>query len=170
MDEGYVVRKIEQLCEENNWSHYRLSMESGIPHSTLHNILHRTTVPSVPSILRICNAFGLSMAQFLMKVIQQIIYQKQKNIQQKTIAILTKLKKNWWKLIYKEFQIAKNPDKNSASPGFQKGRCSFQTPVLFGYKNKTQKRINQLYQKASEKIKLNGVELVVISHPSAYRA
>ena len=64
MDEGYVVRKIEQLCEENNWSHYLLTMESGIPHSTLHNILHRTTVPSVPSILRICNAFGLSMAQF----------------------------------------------------------------------------------------------------------
>ena len=64
MDEGYVVRKIEQLCKENGWSYYHLSMESGIPHSTLHNILHRSTVPSVPSIMRICDAFNISMAQF----------------------------------------------------------------------------------------------------------
>lgn len=64
MDEGYVVRKIEQLCKEYHWTYYRLSIESGIPHSTLHNILHRSTVPSVPSIMRICNAFGISMAQF----------------------------------------------------------------------------------------------------------
>lgn len=64
MDEGYVVKRIEQLCKEREWTYYRLSIESGIPHSTLHNILHRSTVPSVPSIMRICNAFGISMAQF----------------------------------------------------------------------------------------------------------
>jgi len=27
-------------------------------------MLHRSTVPSVPSIVQICNAFGISMAQF----------------------------------------------------------------------------------------------------------
>lgn len=64
MDEGYVVRKIEQLCKEYNWTHYRLSIESGIPHSTLHNILHRSTVPSIPSVMRICDAFNISLAQF----------------------------------------------------------------------------------------------------------
>ena len=64
MDERYVVEKIEQLCKDNKWTYYRLSLESGIPHSTLHNIMHRSTVPSIPSIMRICDAFGISMAQF----------------------------------------------------------------------------------------------------------
>jgi len=64
MDESFVVRRITELCKKRNWTPYRLSKESGIPASTLHNMLHRSTVPSVPSIVQICRAFKISMAQF----------------------------------------------------------------------------------------------------------
>ncbi len=58
-----IRNRIMQLCEEREWSLYRLSIESGIPHSTLHNMLHRNT-PSILSIRKMCDAFGITMSQF----------------------------------------------------------------------------------------------------------
>ena len=64
VEEFDVIARIEQLCEERGWTHYRLAKASGIPHSTLHNMLYRSTVPTVPSLYKICHAFGISISQF----------------------------------------------------------------------------------------------------------
>lgn len=64
MDESYIINRIEELCHERGWTHYRLAIESGIPHSTLHNLLKRSTIPTIPSISKICDAFGISLSQF----------------------------------------------------------------------------------------------------------
>ena len=64
MNEGFVVTRLKQLCEERGWSDYRLGKICGIPNSTIHNILHRVSSPSIPSLMKICDGFGITLAQF----------------------------------------------------------------------------------------------------------
>lgn len=64
MDDSYIINKIDTLCKERGWTHYRLAKASGIPQSTLHNMLKRNTVLSVPSIAKVCSAFNITLSQF----------------------------------------------------------------------------------------------------------
>lgn len=58
------IEKIRELMDQREWSEYRLSKESGLPQSTISNIFHRNTLPSIPTLEVICNAFGLTISQF----------------------------------------------------------------------------------------------------------
>lgn len=64
MQEFDVVARIQELCQARSWTYYRLAKASGIPYSTLSTMLHKTNVPSVPSIIKICDGFGSTLAQF----------------------------------------------------------------------------------------------------------
>lgn len=64
MNEFDVLGRIEELCEVRSWSYYRLAKESGIPYSTLNTMLHKTYVPTVPSLMKLCEGFGITLAQF----------------------------------------------------------------------------------------------------------
>ena len=59
-----VINRIDALMKERNWSDYRLSLESGLSTSTIANIHRRNTVPSIPTLEAICQAFGISLSQF----------------------------------------------------------------------------------------------------------
>ena len=64
MVEFDVVARIQELCQSRSWTYYRLAKASGIPYSTLSTMLHKTNVPSVPSLMKICEGFGITLAQF----------------------------------------------------------------------------------------------------------
>ncbi len=64
MDDFGVVSRIDTLCKARGWSYYRLSRATGIPYSTLNTMLHKSNVPSVPSLVKICDGFGITLAQF----------------------------------------------------------------------------------------------------------
>ena len=64
MNEIDVLGRIKELCESRSWTYYRLAKESGIPYSSLSTMLHKTYVPTVPSLMKICNGFGITLAQF----------------------------------------------------------------------------------------------------------
>lgn len=59
-----VLKRINQLRLEKGWSVYRLSVESGLPQSTLTNMFNRETLPSITTLECICHAFGISMSEF----------------------------------------------------------------------------------------------------------
>lgn len=59
-----VIKRIDMLMKERNWSDYKLSSESGLSSSTIANIHRRNTVPSISTLESICNAFGITLAQF----------------------------------------------------------------------------------------------------------
>lgn len=59
-----VSKKIKELTAERGWSEYRLVKESGLPTSTVANIFHRDTVPSISTLDTICNSFGITLSQF----------------------------------------------------------------------------------------------------------
>ena len=62
-----VIKKLKDLKNERGWSEYRLAKESGLPISTISNIFHRNSVPSVRTIESLCNAFGITLTQFFLE-------------------------------------------------------------------------------------------------------
>lgn len=64
MDEFDVMGRIKELCASRSWTYYRLAKEADIPYSSLSTMIHKAYVPSVPSLMKICNGFGITLAQF----------------------------------------------------------------------------------------------------------
>lgn len=64
MEDFNVLEHISKLCKDYGWSYYRLSREADIPYSTITNMMKRRTVPSVPTLERICFAFGITISEF----------------------------------------------------------------------------------------------------------
>lgn len=64
MIESDVVERIEQLLKFKHWSPYKLAKNSGIPYSSLNNLLNRRTCPSIPTLQKICNGFQISLSEF----------------------------------------------------------------------------------------------------------
>ena len=59
-----ILKKINKMRLDRNWSIYRLSIESDIPQSTLTNMFNRETLPSITTLSSICSAFGISLSDF----------------------------------------------------------------------------------------------------------
>ena len=62
-----VLKKINKIRLERNWSVYRLSIESGISQSTLTNMFNRETLPSITTLECICSAFGMTLSDFFLE-------------------------------------------------------------------------------------------------------
>ena len=54
-----VTDRITVLMQDRGWSEYRLRKETQLPASTIANIFHRNTVPSLVTLECICDAFGI---------------------------------------------------------------------------------------------------------------
>ena len=59
-----IIGKIEQLREERNWTKYKLAEEALLSYSTLASMYARETPPKIDLLEMICNAFGITLAQF----------------------------------------------------------------------------------------------------------
>ena len=57
-------QKIDQLRVDRGWTFYRLSQESGLTQQTFTQWQNRKSTPTLAAIKAVCNAFGISMAQF----------------------------------------------------------------------------------------------------------
>ena len=56
--------RIKYLAGKRGWTEYRLVKESHLPASTIANIYHRNTVPSIATLEAICDALGITLSQF----------------------------------------------------------------------------------------------------------
>lgn len=59
-----VHARLKQLLQERGWTEYRLAKECGLSESTLANIFRRNTMPSITTLERICDGFGITLSQF----------------------------------------------------------------------------------------------------------
>ena len=59
-----VLEKVKNMQEERGWSTYKLAMESGLTQSTLSNMFARGTCPTVDTLEKICDAFGITLSEF----------------------------------------------------------------------------------------------------------
>lgn len=67
MQEKDIIGRIIALCEARSWTVYRLAKESNITYSTLCTMLHKANSPSIGTLIKICNGFGISLSEFFDK-------------------------------------------------------------------------------------------------------
>lgn len=59
-----TLKRIDELRLEKGWSVNNLAMEAMITQSTLNNIYLRKTEPKLSTLRALCNAFGITLAEF----------------------------------------------------------------------------------------------------------
>ena len=62
-----TILRLRELMNSRGWSEYRLAKESKLSMSTISNIFHRGSIPSIPTLETLCNTFGISLGQFFSK-------------------------------------------------------------------------------------------------------
>lgn len=84
-----ILDKITELREERHWSEYQLAEKSGLTQSTISSWYRKGILPSIPSLEKICDAFGLSLSQFFIEEESQAIVPS--NNQARLLAYAAKL-------------------------------------------------------------------------------
>ena len=69
-----VLAKILKLREEKGWSEYKLSVESGIPQSTISSWFRKKVQPSILSLQAICDACGITLSDFFSDKYSDVAY------------------------------------------------------------------------------------------------
>ncbi len=64
MIEDKVFERIQQLCQKQHLSLYRLAQKSELPYSSISNIIHRRTCPTVSTIEKLCKGFNITPSEF----------------------------------------------------------------------------------------------------------
>lgn len=62
-----VLEKITQLRLERGWSEYQLAEKSGLTQSTISSWYRKNMLPTLPSLSKLCDAFGISLSQFFLE-------------------------------------------------------------------------------------------------------
>ncbi|WP_230398992.1 helix-turn-helix domain-containing protein [Novisyntrophococcus fermenticellae] len=65
-----VIEHITGLCKERGWTYYRLAKESELPYSTINNMIHRTNIPTIPTLQKMCDAFGITLSDFFLDKVE----------------------------------------------------------------------------------------------------
>ena len=59
-----VLEEITRLRLERKWSEYDLSKHSGLSQSTISKWYRKKQVPTIQTLNKLCNGFGITLAQF----------------------------------------------------------------------------------------------------------
>lgn len=58
-----ILTAITTYREERGWTEYQLAEQSGLPQSTISSWYRKNMVPTIPSLEKICIAFGITLSQ-----------------------------------------------------------------------------------------------------------
>lgn len=62
--EEYIADNMIELCEKRGISKYRLAQMTGIAQSSLGRIMAKESLPSLPTLEKICEALDVTLSQF----------------------------------------------------------------------------------------------------------
>lgn len=62
--ENYIIDRILQLCDQKDMSRYRLAQKSGVSQSSISTLLNRQSIPTIPTLEKICDGLGVTLSQF----------------------------------------------------------------------------------------------------------
>lgn len=63
-----IIERIKELRDERGWSTNRLALEAELTQSTVSALLTKTnSLPSLDTLSHLCDAFGVTLAQFFME-------------------------------------------------------------------------------------------------------
>ena len=58
-----ILSVITEYREARGWTEYQLAERSGLPQSTISSWYRKNMVPTIPSLEKICKAFGITLSQ-----------------------------------------------------------------------------------------------------------
>ena len=58
-----ILATITTYREERGWTEYQLAEKSGLPQSTISSWYRKNMIPTIPSLEKICFAFGITLSQ-----------------------------------------------------------------------------------------------------------
>lgn len=58
-----ILSVITVYREERGWTEYQLAERSGLPQSTISSWYRKNMIPTIPSLEKICTAFGITLSQ-----------------------------------------------------------------------------------------------------------
>lgn len=64
MRDNYIIDRIYQICESKNMTQYELAKRAGLTQSSLSNLMSQGCKPTIKTLEKICNGFGITLAQF----------------------------------------------------------------------------------------------------------
>ncbi len=59
-----ILNEISQMRMKRNWSEYELAKNAGIPQSTISTWYRKNQIPSIPTLEKVCQGFGITLSQF----------------------------------------------------------------------------------------------------------
>ena len=62
-----VLERITELRESHHWTEYQLAERSGLTQSTISSWYRKQMLPTIPSLVKICDAFGITISQFFLE-------------------------------------------------------------------------------------------------------
>ena len=62
-----VLEKITVLREERHWTEYQLAEKSGLTQSTISSWYRKNLLPTIPSLMKICDAFEITLSHFFLE-------------------------------------------------------------------------------------------------------
>lgn len=64
MNEEEVLKRLRFFMKQKGYSENRLALESGITQSTINSMFKKNNLPSLPTLIKICNGLGITISQF----------------------------------------------------------------------------------------------------------
>ena len=58
-----ILATITEYREARGWTEYQLAEHSGLPQSTISSWYRKNMMPTIPSLEKICTAFGITLSQ-----------------------------------------------------------------------------------------------------------
>ncbi len=89
-----ILKKIETLRKQREWSIYKLAEKSGVMQSTLSNMFARKTMPSIQTLSMLCSAFGITMSEFFEENENKMILNENEKILIKEYRLLNNKNKD----------------------------------------------------------------------------
>lgn len=110
-----ILNRIEELRKAKGWTSYKLAVEADLSQSTLANMYARGTLPSLTTLINICDALEITLSEFFyesdcVRVNDEEITVKpeERNITNKMLSEFAKLPAEDKKLV---FEVCKSLNK-----------------------------------------------------------
>lgn len=68
MEDIFVTEHIKEICKQRGWSYYKLAKKSGIAHSSLNYMFKHQHVPTINTLIKICNGLDMTLPQFFIGI------------------------------------------------------------------------------------------------------
>lgn len=76
-----ILEKITTLREERHWTEYQLAEKSGLTQSTISSWYRKNMLPTIPSLIKICDAFEITLSHFFLEESDQTVVLSERQLE-----------------------------------------------------------------------------------------